>query len=317
MTSLFSTSDIAPKYQQSYWIEMICKSLMHLQISIQKKNDFYGEIKTDHLAYIQFSKTTADKSVVVRSKSEIAQADSQLVHLLIQQRGVSSLKQDGRMATIKPGQWVLCDTTRPSEFSIHHNRSETLVLQLDKERFKSRLGNLERFTAQPLTTAHGLGKVAASYINSTYAELNSLDEPSSIVVADSLIDLLCTNIQNSLSGAQKISESGNVMALQAKHFIEANLHEPQLTVAFVAAGLNVSKRYLHLLFEKEDTSVSRYIWDLRLQKCQQDLLSPSCRDRTITEIALSWGFKNSAHFSDLFKKKYGVSPRAYRKSCLG
>ena len=41
----------------------------------------------------------------------------------------------------------------------------------------------------------------------------------------------------------------------------------------------------------------------------------ACRftiDDTITQIALRCGFSDSNYFKDVFKKKYGVTPREYR-----
>jgi AraC-like DNA-binding protein len=67
-----------------------------------------------------------------------------------------------------------------------------------------------------------------------------------------------------------------------------------------------------LLFQGENNTVNRYIWDLRLEKCRADLANPLHRHRTITEIAFAWGFNNSTHFSRIFKERFGLSARAYR-----
>lgn len=314
MSIRYSTLEIEPQYRHRYWIETICKSLMHLQISIPKKENFHGVIQTDHLAYIQFSKATADKSIVTRSRSEISKANSQLIHLLFQQREVVSLKQDSKYAEVYPGQWVLCDTTRPSEFVIHHDQSETLVLQLDKAKLKAKLPNLEQYTAQSLSLAHGLGKVVTSYISSVYSELKNLDETASLAVAESMIDILSSNLQQSVTNSTAEMHSPSTTLLEIKHFIQANLSDPNLSILSIASALNISKRYIHLLFKDEEITVNRYLWNKRLEQCQSDLQNPHLNYRSITDIALSWGFKNSAHFSSLFAKKYGLSPREYRKS---
>jgi AraC-like DNA-binding protein len=36
------------------------------------------------------------------------------------------------------------------------------------------------------------------------------------------------------------------------------------------------------------------------------------RNKTITEIAFSWGFSDSAHFSRSFRKQFGICPRVFR-----
>ena len=37
-------------------------------------------------------------------------------------------------------------------------------------------------------------------------------------------------------------------------------------------------------------------------------------DRTITEIAMKWGFSDAAHFSRSFKAAFGISPHAFRRA---
>ena len=46
----------------------------------------------------------------------------------------------------------------------------------------------------------------------------------------------------------------------------------------------------------------------------RDLNNPALAPRTITDIALSWGFNNSAHFSRVFREHTGLSPRAFREA---
>ena len=92
-----------------------------------------------------------------------------------------------------------------------------------------------------------------------------------------------------------------------KLWIEDRLTDPDLDLDEIAAANGISRRYLHQLFKLEEMTVSQWIWDRRLQRCYAELAK---RDgRLITSIAYENGFNSSAHFSTMFRKKYGVSPR--------
>jgi AraC-like DNA-binding protein len=39
-------------------------------------------------------------------------------------------------------------------------------------------------------------------------------------------------------------------------------------------------------------------------------------NRTITEIAFGWGFSDAAHFSRIFRARFGCAPRELRAECL-
>jgi AraC-like DNA-binding protein len=92
-----------------------------------------------------------------------------------------------------------------------------------------------------------------------------------------------------------------------RQWIEAHLDESGLTLERIAGANGMSLRYLHLLFEQCEMSASEWIWNRRLQRCYDQIQK---RDgRSITSIAFEHGFNSSAHFSTLFRRKYGVSPR--------
>jgi AraC family transcriptional activator of tynA and feaB len=100
--------------------------------------------------------------------------------------------------------------------------------------------------------------------------------------------------------------SSNPLSQKIKDYIAVNLHDPDLSIDGIAASLNCSKRYLHMAFASEGTTIARYIWSVRLENCRRDL--ETARPGTVTDIAFSWGFNSSSHFSRLFKERFGVSP---------
>ena len=79
----------------------------------------------------------------------------------------------------------------------------------------------------------------------------------------------------------------------------------------VARVVGFSPNYLSRKFRlSAGIGLHEYIVFVRLHHAAQELIAT--RD-TITEIALRCGFSDSNYFKDSFKKKYGVTPRNYRK----
>jgi AraC family transcriptional activator of tynA and feaB len=83
----------------------------------------------------------------------------------------------------------------------------------------------------------------------------------------------------------------------------------------VAKGAGLSPRYANQLFEDEGTSLMRYVWKRRLERCRSDMADPSHYGRPVYDIALRWGFNDASHFSRAFKKQFGVGPREYCREC--
>jgi AraC-like DNA-binding protein len=70
-----------------------------------------------------------------------------------------------------------------------------------------------------------------------------------------------------------------------------------------------------MLFSERGTTISDYIRQARLQNCRQELETQA--GKTITDVAFSWGFSSSSHFSRVFRKYFGVAPSAVHKAQLG
>jgi AraC-like DNA-binding protein len=76
-----------------------------------------------------------------------------------------------------------------------------------------------------------------------------------------------------------------------------------------ATGLNATR--LQVLFKAVfGITVMQFFMKLRLEK-SRELLSET--ELPVHSIAMAVGFSNTAHFSSVFGKKHGISPRAYRK----
>jgi AraC-like DNA-binding protein len=86
-------------------------------------------------------------------------------------------------------------------------------------------------------------------------------------------------------------------------------HPPSLMDLSRMVGLNDFK--LKAGFKKEfSTTVFGYVNDLRLNIAKKDFLK---KEKSLTEIAYDSGYSSLSHFSNAFKKKFGVSPASARE----
>jgi len=102
---------------------------------------------------------------------------------------------------------------------------------------------------------------------------------------------------------------------RAQAFIHDHLRDPDLSIDQISMALGCSKRYLHMLFSNRGLTVSEYIWRARLLNCHQDLETQG--NKTITDVAFSWGFSSSSHFSRVFRKYFGIAPSSVHKAQHG
>ncbi|MBQ8357946.1 MAG: helix-turn-helix transcriptional regulator [Clostridia bacterium] len=87
--------------------------------------------------------------------------------------------------------------------------------------------------------------------------------------------------------------------------------ETDLTLEHLAQRLNVSYQHLSACFLKHlGLSFSAYLSDIRLRHAGALLQSSTL---SVTEICYACGYRNLSHFLRSFKKKFGVTPKTYRK----
>ena len=73
---------------------------------------------------------------------------------------------------------------------------------------------------------------------------------------------------------------------------------------------NLSLPQFRRLFQKQTgISPKAYIMQLKMKAASEDLIK---KEKSITKIALKYGFKDSYHFSNFFKKLTGHSPTEFQ-----
>ena len=98
----------------------------------------------------------------------------------------------------------------------------------------------------------------------------------------------------------------------AKAFIARHVDRADLSIANVAAHLNVTPRYVHMLFETEGASFSTFVLQRRLALAQCLLADPRMATHTISAIAFQSGFGDLSHFNRTFRRQFGMTPSDFR-----
>jgi len=111
----------------------------------------------------------------------------------------------------------------------------------------------------------------------------------------------------------KYSGKSNII-MEAINYIENN-YTDEINLNIIAQEIHVNNAYLSTLFKNEmNISIVDYIHDLKLSHAA-DLLVKT--NMSITDIAMSCGYRSPSHFAKLFDQKYKETPRKFRNSQRG
>ncbi len=100
--------------------------------------------------------------------------------------------------------------------------------------------------------------------------------------------------------------------LRITRYIRQHLADRDLSAARIAAAHGISVRHLYAVLARSGISLRDHVHPQRLAECRRELAGPHGRARTIAAIGQRWGFVDAAHFSKVFKRAYGMTPRDWR-----
>ena len=84
----------------------------------------------------------------------------------------------------------------------------------------------------------------------------------------------------------------------------------EIRVEEIARSMNLDRRYLSRYFkEKTGQTVQEYLISVRMEEAQKML----SQGRSVAEAAMLSGYQDPFHFSKMFKRRFGVSPLAWRE----
>lgn len=311
MPQQISTESVAANERAAYWNYLVSSVLGRLDTIPQQRAPFDGTITYGHLAEIPVAEVASSQLRVLRSEHFIANPTENFYKINFHLEGRGLLRQQNRTAELAPGRWVIYDNTRPYELTFDSEYRQLLFL-VPRDELLDRLPTIEQVLATSLSAQQGTGRVLFDFLQSSLTQIDHIPEDVGAQYGKVLVDLLTAGFSDSagIEPAEPFQDSTRL--IQVKRFIADHLHDPQLSVSMIGSSLHLSNRHLHTLFAQEESSLSRYIWQQRIERSAATLLDPRMAHLAIGEVATMWGFRSSAHFSRLFKAQRGLTPREFR-----
>jgi AraC-like DNA-binding protein len=240
--------------------------------------DFSGQIVAAEIGAVQVFELTIDTPTeVVRTPKLIRRSDPEMFKIDVMTDGAMMVRQSGREALLGPGDLALVDMSRPGYWLNQACRFVALARQVPRHLDEYRVGDSVR-----------VGWALLDLITAAFAA--RLDRESQVVL-------------ETRQGA---------LLLRIHAFIEQRLSDPELSPSTVAAAHHISVRYLHRLFQSQQTTVADWIRRRRLDRCRRDLLDPALRGWPVGRVGVRWGFLTPGQFNRAFRREYGLPPGEYR-----
>jgi AraC-like DNA-binding protein len=310
---LLDTSASVPDRRLAVWQDIVCDTFVGLDCRSDLRDGFWGAVAQSAIGPVTCTQVDSCAQQVLRTPSRIARASEDFVLVTLTTSGVNGVFQDGREARVAAGQFVIYDTTRPYELRFDDGFSQT-IYQMPRKLLQQRIGSFDGLTATTFSSDRPLERLAYQFLLGISKTIENVDAATATRLLDQGLDLVAMAFAERMhqrSPDQSFHRSALLYRL--KNYILTHLRDPELSMARAAAAIGISPRYASDLMAAEQTSFRSYVQLQRLERCKRDLSDPAQMARHVSDIAFAWGFNDLAHFSRMFKQRFGASPREWRE----
>ena len=152
------------------------------------------------------------------------------------------------------------------------------------------------------------------YLHNAMEQKGDMDDQASlpnILHAESFAEMqqsLLTYVAQCCDFSRTIRD--NRQSYYVKKFVSLHYMEP-CTVEEMADEVHLSPNYLRKKFKEETgMTILEYLTEERMRKACELLRDPAYK---VKDVAVAVGYENISYFTQLFAKKFGVTPNEYRK----
>jgi AraC-like DNA-binding protein len=309
MEKRLSTDAVRPAERVAYWSDAICATFVRLDLECDRQLPFRSELEMREGPNFDLISVAGSAQKVSRSARHVGDDPAESLIVMLQQHGDCVATQDGREMHLPARALAFLDSRRPYTLRFPGDFRQTVV-KVPARVLEHRLGRLDAYTSRTVEGRSRPGRLARLAI----AELGRERRLSvAAPLASIAFDLFGLALAEAGLQAPEVPPMAALRVQWAKAHIHETLRDPALTPARVAAEQGVSLRLLQRHFAAEGSSLAEHIAEQRLLRCREALRDPAQAQRSITEIALSWGWSDPSHFSTAFRRRFGMAPREARR----
>lgn len=313
MLANFTTDVVRPSQRVEFWRRFVCNHVADIDCWVDNQSEFRGQVDTYSFGRMSLSTLTANPHRVGRSKNRIDRARNDYFLIIFQKEGSAEFTQNGISSTLERGDFVLYEPRLPYEM-ILREPFEHVTLRLPRESIESVSDNLLEVIGRPVKASTFGGELVGGMMKSIVDCIDSLPIEITFSYSESIADLISHAILEKSSYAHSRIRRGKGHTLaRAKQYILNNLTNDDLNLSEISSKVGVSPRQINRLFEGEGISTSRWIKNMRLDKCAATLIDSTSRDVPISQVAYNAGFSDISHFCRDFKAKFKLTPSEYRR----
>jgi AraC-like DNA-binding protein len=293
--------------------EIIGRGMLRLDIEPLPGQPFHTHATVRPLPGLSVIWSNSSPVRIGRTRQLIADGNDDLIFQW--STGAASGEQRGREFNLQPGDAVLLSCCDPGGATLRSN-CDAISLSVPRRALDHLLCDMEGCVARPVRGDPAALKLLRHYLAFLREQAPATSAALQQLAVSHVYDLLALVLGATRDAAENARGRGASAALLCaiKADIGANLMNGDLCIADIACRHRVTPRYVQMLFEREGTTLTRFIREQRLARAYRMLASPHFDGSLVIDIAFACGFSDVSFFNRCFRARYGATPSDIRSA---
>jgi AraC-like DNA-binding protein len=308
----FSTASESPRQQLLAWRQRIAHILDVPVSKEQQASGFHGSIDSYRYADMAFMDCRTDAVMQTRSAARISTDNVRqfVFHVLVEGKIETATGMHPKRVAMQSNPGILAlDMGQP--MSMERTNCRLHAIFLSREIIASVVPEPESLHGSVIEYDSPLARLIPAYLSAlcqdrqfaTSADRYDATRTCALLIAAAF------GKRAGLSGGARAATRAAVFGT-IRRYIEANLHESDLSPESVLLASQLSRPTLYRLFENEG-GLAAYIRNRRLIAAAHELRRYP--HKTVVEIAYGLGFNSASDFNRAFRRAYEMSPLDFRQ----
>jgi AraC-like DNA-binding protein len=303
MPTEYSTESVAARYRFEYWKEVVCRHCIPASSKPLDENKFDGQLHVRGLGALDVCTVSSSMHHWERTPQHLRTGPDEDLWLGFLQNGYGQLEQGGRKAVLVAENLMLYDASQTFRFSLGGNNNH--LVRIPRHLLSMRLNGVENLTAMVLDDQRPGVIPLREMLRQVVTAPPILENPDfSARFSQTLLDLLALSLE--VQNVEKANDERDLYS-RIMIYIQKNLTNQELSVEQIASFHHVSTRTVTRAFARHQKSPMSVLWHERLLASRNAIERGQAR--SVSQVALDYGFSDFSHFSHAFRKAFGVSPQ--------
>lgn len=280
----------------------------------RERADFAAQVSTLQTQNGSIGKCQIGSITAKRTAGNLARSPWDCIYGNLVISGRYEIEQFGHTQTAEAGDLVLYDSsTQLSSSAQNSGTYHDLSIMIHKSVFEDHIA--DQLAGNILLKKAALMRPLDSALKFLSKNLHEFPAEELEALFDAAILMLpsAVNLAQGNHAPMSNLRIGQEITRELIDYINREISNPELSPTLAAAYLGISVRYVHKLLATSGTTFSTYVTNLRLDRVSSDLSSTQHTPQTISQLAFRWGFNDLTTFDRLFRRKFGMTPKEFRR----